>query len=435
MKTLNNGKVIETMDQKQLLLYAITDCDNCQGEDLIKRTEYILANGATMLQYRDKHGKAKDDVKALQALCKKYAVPFIINDDVELALAIDADGVHVGQEDEAASAARAKLGPDKIVGVTAKTLEQAQKAQADGADYLGVGALFASVSKNSSITTRVDLKNICANINIPVVGIGGVSEDNVAILAGTGIAGVSVINALYAYGNPSLVTKRLARKVNYIVNGDQEMDGILADVDGTLTDTLAFYQDLVPSFLRGMGYRPGGDLPVILSEKTLPESIGYVKHNYSGAFMVGEVVDNLEAELEWYYHTEAKVKPNVKEFLALAKERKVPVYATSIHDVEVCRTLFEHVGIEDGIADIISGWEKRYPGGDSRLFSMGVDRIGGENIWAFNDGIEGIFGAKGAGLKIAAIYDENHSEKEWNHIIKNADVAFMSWQEAIDWLK
>ena len=163
------------MDQKQLLLYAITDCDNCQGEELIKRTEYILANGATMLQYRDKHGKAKDDVKALQDLCKKYNVPFIVNDDVELAAAIDADGVHVGQEDEAASEARAKLGPNKIVGVTAKTLEQAKKAQADGADYLGVGALFASVSKNSSITTRDDLKTIFTNFDIPVVGIGGVN--------------------------------------------------------------------------------------------------------------------------------------------------------------------------------------------------------------------------------------------------------------------
>lgn len=255
------------MDKNQLLLYAITDCDHYQGKELLERTESILANGATMLQYRDKHGKARNDVDALKALCKKYNVPFIINDDVDLAIAIDADGVHVGQDDEAAAQARVRLGADKIVGVTAKTMEQAKKAVSDGADYLGVGALFHSPSKDSSITSRDDLKAICAAVEIPVVGIGGVDESNAAILAGTGISGIAVINALYMYGNPSLATKRLASKVNIIVNGDKNIDGILADVDGTLTDTLAFYQDLVPGYLRAHGYRPGGDLAVILSEK------------------------------------------------------------------------------------------------------------------------------------------------------------------------
>lgn len=424
------------MDKQQLLLYAITDCDNLQGEALLERTEMILANGATILQYRDKHGKARADVRALQALCKKYEVPFIINDDVALAVELDADGVHVGQDDMAAAKARAALGPDKIVGVTAKTLEQAEQAVADGADYLGVGALFPSVSKDSSLTSRETLKAICKAVDIPVVGIGGVNEDNAAILAGTGVAGAAVINALYSYPNPTLVTKRLARKMAYIVGGDPDAAGFLADVDGTLTDTLAFYQDLVPGYLRAHGYRPGGDLPQILADYNLPESIGYVKHNYSGTFGVGQVADELEAELEWYYHTEGEAKPGVKAFLARAKERRIPVVATSIHDAEVCRTLFDHADIAQDIMGVASGWEKRLPGGDSQLFTIGVQMLGAapEKIWAFNDGIEGIFGAKGAGVKIAAIYDDNHTEKEWQQIIKNADVAFMNWEEARAWL-
>lgn len=424
------------MDKQQLLLYAITDCDNLQGEALLERTEIILANGATILQYRDKHGKARADVRALQALCKKYEVPFIINDDVALAVELDADGVHVGQDDMAAANARAALGPDKIVGVTAKTLEQAEQAVADGADYLGVGALFPSVSKNSSLTSRETLKAICKTVDIPVVGIGGVNEDNAAILAGTGVAGAAVINALYSYPNPTLVTKRLARKMAYIVGGDPDAAGFLADVDGTLTDTLAFYQDLVPGYLRAHGYRPGGDLPQILADYNLPESIGYVKHNYSGTFGVGQVADELEAELEWYYHTEGEAKPGVKAFLARAKERRIPVVATSIHDAEVCRTLFDHADIAQDIMGVASGWEKRLPGGDSQLFTIGVQMLGAapEKIWAFNDGIEGIFGAKGAGVKIAAIYDDNHTEKEWQQIVKNADVAFMDWEEALSWL-
>lgn len=424
------------MDRHQLLLYAITDCDNLQGEALLERTTQILANGATILQYRDKHGKARDEVRALQALCKAHDVPFIINDDVALAMELDADGVHVGQEDMACAKARESLGPDKIVGVTAKTLEQAEQAVADGADYLGVGALFPSVSKDSSLTSRETLKEICAAVAIPVVGIGGVNEDNASILAGTGVAGAAVISALYSYPSPALVTKRLAKKMDHIVNGDPEMRGILADVDGTLTDTLAFYQDLVPGYLRAHGYRPGGDLPQILADYNLPESVGYVKHNYSGTFGVGQVVDELEAELEWYYHTEGQAKPGVKAFLARARERRLPVVATSIHDAEVCRTLFDHAGIAQDITGIASGWEKRLPGGASELFRIGVDMLASapEHIWAFNDGAEGVFGAKGAGVKIAAIYDANHSEKEWRQIIKTADVAFMDWEEALRWL-
>lgn len=424
------------MNKNDLLLYVITDCDHLQGEELLKRTEQMLQNGVTMLQYRDKHGQARNDAKALQELCKRYHVPFIVNDDVALAVELDADGVHVGQEDLAATSARAQLGPDKIVGVTAKTLEQARKAVADGADYLGVGALFHSVSKDSSLISRDTLKEICANVNIPVVAIGGINEDNVAVLAGTGVAGASVISALYSYPAPALATKRLARKLNIIVHGDPEMKGILADVDGTLTDTLGFYQDLVPGYLRDHGYRPGGDLAQILADKTMPESVGYVKHNYSGTFGVGQVVDELEAELEWYYHTEGQAKPGVKAFLSKVKERGIPVVATSIHDAEVCRTLFDHAGIQNDIRDIASGWEKRLPGGDSALFAIGVEKLScpPEQVWAFNDGVEGVFGAKGAGVKIAAIHDSNHSEKEWKQIVKIADVAFMDWQEALEWL-
>lgn len=423
------------MDKKELLLYAITDCDNVQGEELLRRTEMILANGATMLQYRDKHGKAKDDVLALKALCQKYKVPFIINDNVALAKEIDADGVHVGQDDMAAENARATMGPNKIVGVTAKTLEQAKKAVAAGADYLGCGALFKSPSKDSSVISRDTIKEICAQAGVPVVGIGGVGESNVSSLAATGIAGISVISALYAYANPSLVTKRLARKVSIVVNGDPALAGLLCDVDGTLTDTLAFYQDLVPGYLRENGYRPGGDLPVILADKTLPESVAYVKHNYSGRFGVGELADQLEADLEWYYHTEGKAKEGVKEFLTLAQEKGLAVVATSIHDTEVCRTLFEHAGIDRLIRATASGWDKRLPGGDSALFVVAKDMLDAYgNVWAFNDGIEGVFGAKGAGCMIAAVKDPNHDEKHWQSMIQASDVAFENWQEATAWL-
>ncbi len=425
------------IEKETLLLYAITDCDNLQGEALLDRTEKILANGATILQYRDKEKKAREDVKALQALCKKYEVPFIVNDDIELAIEIDADGVHVGQEDLACHNARERLGADKIIGVSAKTVAQAKEAVANGADYLGVGALFPSVSKSSSVIARETLKEICAAVDVPVVGIGGISEDNIALMAGTGAAGVAVISALYALPEPSVATKRFARKMNNIINGDPAMKGVLLDVDGTIADTAGFYQQLVPNFLKSEGLRVGPDLPQILAPLSMPESVGYVKHNYSGLFGVGQVVNHLEHTLEMFYHTEAVAKKDVEKFIVTAREKGCKIFATSIHDAEVCTTLFDHLGLTSLFDHIISGWDKRFGGGDSKLFAQAHPFFDNdiEHVWVFNDGIEGIFAAKGAGYKLAAIYDEHHSEQEWLQMVKNADVAFMSWEEAISWLK
>ena len=143
-----------------------------------------------------------------------------------------------------------------------------------------------------------------------------------------------------------------------------------------------------------------------------------------------------EALLELKKNTEGTAKPGVKDFLAAAKTRRIPVVATSIHDAEVCRTLFDHAGIATDISAIASGWEKRLGGGDSALFRQGIALLNAPEgrVWAFNDGAEGVFGAKGAGCMIAAIYDENHSDREWQQITSSADVAFMDWHEATAWL-
>ena len=186
----------------QLLLYAITDSSWLKGETLPSQVEKALRGGATMLQYREKHLDDTafiEEARALQKLCREYHVPFIVNDRVEIALQLDADGVHVGQSDMDAEDVRAKLGPDKILGVTAKTVEQAQRAERMGADYLGVGAMFHTDSKaDAEGITMQDLRDICAAVSIPVVAIGGISAENIAQLYGSGACGVSVISAIFA---------------------------------------------------------------------------------------------------------------------------------------------------------------------------------------------------------------------------------------------
>ena len=189
-------------DRKNLQLYAITDSHWLNGRTLYSVVKESLEGGVTFLQLREKELDEEhflEEARELQKLCREYQVPFVINDNVDIAAAINADGVHVGQSDMEAGDVRAKLGPDKIIGVTAKTVEQAVLAQERGADYLGVGAVFHTDSKADAKEISFDtLKDICRAVSIPVIAIGGITEENVRELEGSGICGIAVISAIYA---------------------------------------------------------------------------------------------------------------------------------------------------------------------------------------------------------------------------------------------
>lgn len=189
-------------DRNDLLLYAVTDRSWLGGESLCSQVEKALKGGATFIQLREKEldeAHFLKEAKEIRELCKRYHVPFVINDNVGIALDAGADGVHVGQSDMEAGDVRAKLGPDKIVGVSVQTVEQALLAQERGADYLGVGAVFPTGSKaDASDVSHEMLKEICSAVDIPVIAIGGISTDNVQKLAGNGLCGVAVISAIFA---------------------------------------------------------------------------------------------------------------------------------------------------------------------------------------------------------------------------------------------
>ena len=189
-------------DKEDLLLYAVTDRSWLNGETLYSQVEKTLKGGVTFVQLREKALDQKAflaEAKEIQALCRQYKVPYVINDNVDIAIAIDADGVHVGQSDMEAESVREKLGTDKILGVSAQTVEQAVLAEQQGADYLGVGAVFHTGTKvDADDVSHETLSEICAAVKIPVIAIGGISRENVMQLKGSGICGIAVISALFA---------------------------------------------------------------------------------------------------------------------------------------------------------------------------------------------------------------------------------------------
>ena len=186
---------------EMLRLYAVTDRAWVGRQTLPQQVEAALKGGATCVQLREKHLDDADmlaEAKTISALCRAYHVPFILNDNVPLAKLCGADGVHVGQDDLSAAEARRLLGPDKIIGVSAHNVAEAKKAFADGADYLGCGAMFTTHTKTDvDVLPEGELKKICDAVDVPVVAIGGIHKDNILQLKGSGADGVALVSAIF----------------------------------------------------------------------------------------------------------------------------------------------------------------------------------------------------------------------------------------------
>lgn len=200
-------------DKNDLLLYAVTDRSWLGNSTLYEQVEEALRGGATFIQLREKELDDEEFLREaieIKELCRRYHVPFVINDNVEIARKADADGVHVGQSDMEAGDVRAILGENKILGVSAQTVEQAILAEKRGADYLGVGAVFHTGSKaDADDVSHETLKAICEAVNIPVIAIGGIGKDNVMQLSGSGICGIAVISAIFAAKDIKTATAEL----------------------------------------------------------------------------------------------------------------------------------------------------------------------------------------------------------------------------------
>lgn len=212
-----------SISKETMLLYGVTDRGNLHGKTLLQQVEESLKGGVTLVQLREKHLSFQEfleEAKEMKELCHKYGVPLLINDNVGICIESGADGVHVGQKDMEAGAVREKLGKDKIIGVSARTVEQAMAAQNAGADYLGVGAVFSTSTKEDAKPLDHEiLKAITKAVDIPVVAIGGISSENVLELKGTGIDGVAVVSAIYGKENPKEAAENLKALVSEVVKG------------------------------------------------------------------------------------------------------------------------------------------------------------------------------------------------------------------------
>ena len=209
---------MKTLD---LTLYLVTDSTDLSEEAFLAKVEAACKGGVTLVQLREKNKTTRDYIELackVKEITDRYHLPLLIDDRLDVAQAIDADGVHVGAEDMPVCLARKILGPDKIIGATAKTVEAAIKAEADGADYLGVGAIYPTTTKVKTVLTKVEtLQDICEHVSIPVGAIGGLNKENCDILQGTSIDGICVVSAIMKQNDCETAARELKQKVNTLL--------------------------------------------------------------------------------------------------------------------------------------------------------------------------------------------------------------------------
>ncbi len=398
-----------------LKLYAITD----DGPNLLERVRLALEGGATCIQHRAKGASfeaAKADALAIQALCRAFDVPFIVNDSLELALAIGADGLHVGQSDTAAREARRALGPDAILGVSAATVAEAVKAEQDGADYLGAGAVFPTSTKlDATYVAPTALRAVCGAVDIPVVAIGGIHAGNLLQLEHSGIAGVSVVSAIF--GAPDV--KAAARELKTLVARADftlpEETGMILDFDGTVLDSMQVWLGLAQDFLRANGAEPRPDLDDKLANcADLVTGAAYLQVEYGLKLTPEETLQGLLDLLNARYMA-CRLKPGAEEFLREAGRRGFRLVIGTASDRKAVEAILARHGLLDLFLDIITTGETGLDKKDPAFYWIALERLGTRrrDTWLFDDAPFCIETAHACGLRTAGVPDMFFSGAEF----------------------
>lgn len=401
--------------KKDLLLYAVTDRSWLGEETLYEQVEKALKGGATFVQLREKELDEEhflEEAIALKELCHKYHVPFVINDNVKIAKEMDADGVHVGQSDMEADDVRKILGEDKILGVSAQTVEQAVLAEKMGADYLGVGAVFStSTKKDASAISKERVKAICEAVHIPVIAIGGITADNILTLKGSGICGIAVVSAIFAAKDIEDATGVLLEKTTAMVNDKERhqsvIKGAIFDIDGTLLDSMPVWENAGARYLATLGIEARSDLKERLDALSLPEGALYMQKEYKLSVTTEEILEGVNQVVKDFYFKEAVLKPGVCDLIQKLKKNQVRLIIATATDAEMAKAALIRNGIWKDFDGMITCEEAGAGKTSPTVFELAREHLQTkkEETWVFEDSLYAVKTASKAGFPVCSIYD------------------------------
>lgn len=404
---------------RHMQLYAITDDRWLAGHSLEEQVEAALKGGVTFLQLRDKNASHQELVNMavkLKAIASRYNVPFVVNDDVEAAKEADADGVHIGQSDMDYEKARAILGSDKIIGMTAKTVEQAKRAEALGADYIGVGAVFhTSTKSDAKDMSRNTLLSITEAVSLPVAAIGGINYDNADKLKHTGVSGIAVVSAIFSKENAYKAALELKQKTDEIF--DYRPKNIIFDMDGTLLNSMPYWRNLAREYATSEGAVLPDNFDEVTYSMDLNESGRYLRDvlgiNKSPETMKQEVLDVIDK----HYKDDIPMKPGMYRLLLKERENKSRMCIFTSSDRACAASAMKRLKVLDCFETIKTSYEvglsKKQP--ESYLKVCELMGFKPSETYVFEDVLHGVKSAGAAGCKVIAVYDED-SKEHWDEI-------------------
>ena len=408
--------------KSSLKVYAVTDRYWLNGRKLKDDVRKAILGGATMIQLREKELDFESfvkEAKEIKEVCKEYDIPFIINDSIEVFLACDADGIHVGQEDMVASEVRKIIGNNKILGVSATNLDEAIKAYNMGADYLGVGTIFNTSTKLDAKDVSFDtLVSITNTIPIPVVAIGGITKDNIKELKNTGIDGVAVVSAIFGKEDIIEETKLLDKEISNIVFDPSKYNSFIVDYDGTILDSLDMWEDIASRYVESKGFELEEDLDLIVKKMSNKDGVIYIKNHYLKEKSIEEIEKDLDSFVAKEYLS-LKIDKSIINFLKdLKRYGKLYLFTATSYSL-VTKSLMNN-NIYQLFDEIYtsSNFNFSKETGEGYKKIVDLNNLNKEKTLVIEDAIHAIIGANKCNLDVLAIKTKDNNYKDINNYTK-----------------
>lgn len=431
------------LKEETMRLYAVTNkkiMDEKRYPDLYAAVEAAIKGGATMIQLREKELSEEaflEEAHSIRELTWRYHIPFIINDNVRLAKICQADGVHLGQGDMHPEEARKILGRNAIIGVSAHNVEEALLAEEQGADYLGCGSVFHTVTKKDVNALSIQtLRDICQAVTIPVVAIGGVNEDNIDRLTGCKLAGVAVVAAIFGKEDIEQSARHMRNLVDNLMEHTQtflvlyqklqpvlkDKKAVVFDMDGTLIDSMPMWRNLDVLYMGGYGIYPDKEFHHKVATMTLLEAAEYIKQCFEIPKTAQEIFDDFQNMVTEQYQNHIPLKKFAYELVIWLKRDGYQVGVATANEINFSQMVLERTGLTKYVDTMVSctmvGASKEFPDVyDLACQNMHVKR---EECVVFEDSLRAIYTAKKAGFQTVAVYD-SVAEDSWKEICEITD--------------
>lgn len=429
--------------KEQLQVYAVTDTKSIKKEryaNLYEAVKSAIKGGATIVQLREKE-LSEDaflaEAKEIKTLTQQYGIPLIINDNVALAKACQADGVHLGQGDMQVEEARAILGDTAIIGVSAHNVEEALLAEKQGADYIGSGSVFGTTTKKDVTALPLKmLRDICRSVQIPVVAIGGVSAENIDQLVGCDVAGVAVVSAIFAQEEIETVTKELAAQVKDMLAKTEKFDilyqkltpllqgkkGVVFDMDGTLIDSMPMWRTLDMEYIGRYGIHPDMEFHHQVATMTLIQAANFIKEQFDIPKTAEEIFDDFQNMVIEEYRDTIPLKPYAYELVKWMKRDGYKVAVATANEIHLSEMVLKRTGLMADVDTIVSctmaGASKESPA----VYKLACEnmQIAPDECVIFEDSLRAMYTAKKAGYVTVAVYDDV-AKDSWEEICRITD--------------